>query len=133
MYLDATVAESGLSLFERYPQTRAEFAQAIRTAGEGWRVPVPEWNFGVTDAADVRWLRSHLTPPPLQACEQPAHYARDPRAFLPCTYIACLGDRPLGGARFPEGEGMAYHELATGHDAMITAPRAVAEILLSLV
>jgi len=131
VYLDGTVAQSGLALFDRYPQSRAQTAESVRTVGEGWRVPPPEWDFGVTDPADLAWLRSKLTPQPLAACEQPAHYARDPRTFLPCTYIACIGDKAPGGERFPEGEGMAYLELATGHDAMITAPRELAQLLLA--
>ena len=132
VYLDATQAASGLALFDRYPQSRQFVAESVRTAGQGWWVPVPELNFGVTEAADLRWLRAHLTPQPLAACEQPAHYARDPREFLPCTYIACIGDRAPGGERLAEGEGMNYLELATGHDAMITAPEALAELLLGL-
>jgi pimeloyl-ACP methyl ester carboxylesterase len=131
VYLDATVAQSGLALFDRYPQTREQTAEAVRTVGEGWRVPPPPWDFGVTDPADLAWLRPRLTPQPLAACEQPADYARDPRTFLPCTYIACIGDKAPGGQRFPEGEGMTYLELGTGHDAMITAPREVAQLLLA--
>ena len=132
VYLDGSQAASGVALFERYPQTRVQMAEAVRTSGEGWRVPLPEWDFGITDAADLSWVRSHLTPQPLAACEQPAVYARDPRDFLPCTYIACIGDRAPGGERYPEGEGMTYLELATGHDAMVTAPEALAEMLLGL-
>jgi len=132
VYFDATVAASGQSLFERYPQTRAQVAESVRTQGDGWRVPPPDYNFGVTDEADLKWLRSHLVPQPLRACEQPVVYAREPRTFVPCTYIACIGDNPPGGARFPEGEGMRYVELAAGHDGMIGAPAALAEILLSL-
>jgi len=124
-YLDGTVAQSGLALFDRYPQSREQTAESVRTVGEGWRVPPPEWDFGVTDPADLAWLR----PQPLAPCEQPAHYARDPRTFLPCTYIACIGDK-APGERFPEGEGMTYFELGTGHDAMITAPRELAQLLL---
>lgn len=132
VYLDAASAPSGQALFDRYPQTREAFAGLIATAGEGWRVPVPDTTFGVTDPDDIRWLQSHLTPHPLAASEQPALYAQDPRPLVPHTYIACIGDNPPGGAKFPEGEGMAYLELATGHDAMITAPQALAKILVSL-
>ena len=133
VYLDATQAASGMALFDRYPETRGQVAEAVGTTGEGWRVPVPDINFGVADAADVRWLRSHLTPQPLAACEQPAVYARDPRDLLPCTYMACISERAPGGERYPEGAGMNYLELPTGHDAMVTAPGALAEMLLKTV
>ena len=106
VYLDATQAASGLALFDRYPQSRAQVAEAVRTAGEGWRVPPPEWDFGITVEEDLRWVQAHLAPQPLAACEQPAVYARDPRDFLPCTYIACIGERAPGGERYPEGAGM---------------------------
>ena len=48
------------------------------------------------------------------------------------TYIACIGDRAPGGPHYPEAEGMNYLELATGHDAMISAPRPLADMLLGL-
>ena len=132
VYLDAASAQSGVSLFDRYPQTRAAMAEAIATHGEGWRVPTPPISFfGVEDDDDVRWLTARLTPHPLRVCEEPALYAGDPRTRVPHTYIACIGDQPRGGPRFPEGEGMRYEELNTRHDAMITAPREVAELLLN--
>ncbi len=54
VYLDAAVARSGQSLFGRYPQTRTQLADSIRTIGEGWRVPPPESDFGVTDEDDIK-------------------------------------------------------------------------------
>lgn len=59
----------------------------------------------------------------------PAIYAGDPRTRVLHTHIACIGDKPRVGPRFPEGEGMSYEELSTGHDAMFSAPREVAELL----
>ncbi len=46
-------------------------------------------------------------------------------AFDPIN--AGIGD----GLRFPEGERMRSAELSTGHDAMISAPREVAGLLLN--
>ena len=38
----------------------------------------------------------------------------------------------VAGVGYTLGDGMNYLELATGHDAMITAPEALAELLLGL-
>lgn len=53
--------------------------------------------------------------------------------MLPRTYVYCSGP-PAGpfdqfAARLRAAPGWRHRELATGHDAMITAPEAVADVL----
>jgi hypothetical protein len=51
-------------------------------------------------------------------------------ASVPRTYINCIGDKPLAQPRSAQAEGIVdYHELQTGHDAMVTAPQEVVELL----
>ena len=68
IYLDAVApigAERSVQeLFQRHrPDTWRDLATDIATRGDGWRIPVPtgEPILGVTDPADLRWLRAHLT------------------------------------------------------------------------
>jgi hypothetical protein len=59
---------------------------------------------------------------------------------LPCTYVACVDPlyAPLEVHRrrvrdfIAEGLPWSWHELATCHDAMVVAPEALAEVLLTL-
>jgi hypothetical protein len=53
--------------------------------------------------------------------------------MVPRTYINCIGEKARGGPRTAQAEGIDdYHELSTGHDAMITVPEEVAELLLKV-
>jgi hypothetical protein len=49
---------------------------------------------------------------------------------MPRTYINCIGDKPFGQPRTIQADGIEdYHEVRAGHDAMVTAPDAVAAFL----
>jgi hypothetical protein len=93
----------------------------------------------VTDEADARWLLARLTPHPLKAAEHPVRLADPTAAALPRTFIACAGvPRGPGSAVRQAGErartaaGWRYRELPTGHDAMVTAPRELTDLLLEV-
>jgi hypothetical protein len=49
------------------------------------------------------------------------------------TYINCIGDKPHGGAKSPQAEEMDYYELSSGHDAMVTSPKELADLLITVV
>jgi len=134
VYLDAVVPRDGQCLYDRAPpQLRTHFEEHSLSAGDGWRVPVsvatPQF-LGLKAEEDVRWVMPKLTPHPIRtfrdAVRLSAHFPQMPR-----TYINCIGDKPFGQPRTHQADGIEdYHELRTGHDAMVTAPEDVA-ILLS--
>jgi pimeloyl-ACP methyl ester carboxylesterase len=136
VYLDAFVPEIGRALLD-YAGPRAEaIRESARTAGEGWRIPpFPPERFGVTSQRDREWLQRRLVSQPLKSFEQPLTAVGGDK--LKRTYIYCSS--PAMGAfdqfaeRLREDRKWQYHELKTGHDAMVTAPGEVAKILLSLV
>jgi pimeloyl-ACP methyl ester carboxylesterase len=139
IYLDAFVPADGQSLFDLLaPERRAQFEDAAREQGEGWRVPpLSPAALGVTDEAQARWMQARLTAQPLRTFEQPIALTGEPAATsLPRTYVHCT-DSPVASsfapfaARFRDSPGWSYHELATGHDAMLTQPGEVAEVLLA--
>jgi pimeloyl-ACP methyl ester carboxylesterase len=136
VYLDAFVPGEGDSLVSLLPPDRvAYYQEQAATHGDGWRVPPPPiavW--GITDAADVAWLETRLTDQPLRSFTQPL-LAAPPE--LPGTYIHCT-EGPIVASFAPfataarADASWSYHELSTGHDAMVTAPRQLAEILMAL-
>ena len=134
VYLDAFIPADGERLLDlMLPERRATFLEQVRTSGEGWQVPPqPLEVFGVTDETDLRWAGAKVGPHPLKTFEQPVRADNPVAASLPRTYIWCSGFP--GFARFAErtrtDPGWRYRELATGHDAMITAPRELAGLLL---
>lgn len=136
VYLDAVVPRSGQCLFDcAGPEFRRQIEEQVRTQGEGWRIPVASAErLGLTRDEDINWAVPKLVPHPYRTFHEPVHF-RDPSApIVPRTYINCIGDRPRGGPRTAQAGGIDdYHELSTGHDAMITVPDEVAELLLHAV
>ncbi len=140
VYLDAGVprdGESGLDSFA--PEEVAAMRAQVAAAGEGWRLPPPggERPWDVTAPDDVRWVRSKVTPHPFATFTQPLRLANHAAAALPRTFIHCTGAAPRGWRelalrRVRSEPGWRYRPLATGHDAMVIAPRELAELLLEL-
>ena len=69
--------------------------------------------------------------------EQPARLTNPAADALPRAYVHCTAG-PLAPSFAPFAErlraspGWGYRELATGHDAMLSAPEELAEVLLDL-
>jgi pimeloyl-ACP methyl ester carboxylesterase len=138
VYLDAFVPGDGETLLDFVPAERRDgFLRDAQTSGEGWRIPAPPLGrFGVTDEADLAWANPRITDQPLRTFAEPIKLTGEPPE-LPRTYIWCLGYATAGSfgpfaARARTEPGWRYHELDTGHDAMITTPQDVARILLDL-
>lgn len=138
VYLDATVLEDGECAFDclsaEVAATRRQAAR--RTTGGLTMPPPPPGTFGVIDAVDTAWLRRRLTPQPMSTYTDPLHLSGPPGNGVPKTYIACTkplyAPMAMSHTRVRGQEGWDWRELPTGHDAMITAPDAVVEILLSI-
>jgi pimeloyl-ACP methyl ester carboxylesterase len=134
VYLDAVVPKDGQCLYDRAPaQLKTLFEEQAQSAGDGWQVPasIATAQFlGLKTEEDIRWVIPKLTPHPIRTFREPLRLsARFPQ--MPRTYINCIGDKPLGQPRTVQAEGIEdYHELRTGHDAMVTTPQEVAAILL---
>jgi pimeloyl-ACP methyl ester carboxylesterase len=116
-----------------------------QTRGDGWRVD-SRGTYGVTAEPDRSWVLSKVTPQPLKTFEQPLHL-QNPAivSAKPRTHIACTG----GGFLFslmrnilrhmlarralpPREAGWRLRQLPTAHDAMITMPRELADLLLEV-
>ncbi|MFD3525351.1 alpha/beta fold hydrolase [Streptomyces sp. NPDC058653] len=140
VYLDAMVPEDGESAADVQPVTRNLIEQAARS-GSGWRIPpLPEMPppfglFGVTDPADIAWLRTMLSDQPVRCLQQPVRLDNPAMDAIPRTHIHCtvkpegIARRPVAPIQ-PNGAPARVWELPTGHDCMITMPAELTDLLL---
>ncbi|NDZ82563.1 alpha/beta hydrolase [Streptomyces sp. SID10853] len=143
VHLDAMVPRDGESAADVMPVTQSLIDLALRSES-GWRVPpLPEMPppaglFGVTDPADVAWLRTMLSDQPVRCLQQQVRLDNPAADAIPRTHIHCVTGKPEGFARRPvpavqpNGDPAQVWELATGHDCMITEPAGLAGLLLDV-
>lgn len=148
IYLDAAVPDHGQSLYDTEliddPEMRARWtAGAIEVNGAmvfpGSASTVDRYlaAWEMTDPADIAWMKAHFMPHPLasvaEPLQAPAHHAEQ----ISSSYIYCAGssgssEAISAPAKKAQARGFDYHEIATGHDAMVTAPHALAALLLQI-
>jgi pimeloyl-ACP methyl ester carboxylesterase len=137
VYLDATLLEDGQSAFSKLePAMVAERLKLAQETSEGLTIPPPPPEiFGVSEPRDAAWLRRRLTPHPLYSYQEPIRLDHPLGNGVRKTYIACIS--PAYKPMVPIHEwvrrqhGWAYLEFASGHDAMVLRPEALAEVLVS--
>lgn len=134
VYLDSMIVQGGEAPFDHLPPERV--AERVRLADEtsgGLSIPPPPAAaFGVTDPADAAWLEARLTPHPLSTYRSALPITGAPGNGLPARYVVCTDPiyHALEQVRdWVRRSGWTVDELATGHDAMVTAPEAVVELL----
>jgi pimeloyl-ACP methyl ester carboxylesterase len=95
--------------------------------------PLP--NYGVTDPDDIAWMRQRLTPHPWKCFEQPLKLTNEAALWaIPQYHIVCtvtLATRKPELMEKARAAGRLW-DIDTGHDLMITEPRAVANALLKV-
>jgi hypothetical protein len=113
------------------PGVEESFRRRMREAGSEFLVPpLPPEIMGVTEPDDVAWMLDHLTPMPirthLEKVVAPDHKA----AAIPSSYIRCL-QFSLGEqcAAWAKNQGWPVFEIDTGHDAMLTEPEKLADLI----
>ena len=90
VYLNALVPEDGQSVFDLMPPAfRQRFEEAARTAGEGWRIPVPPFE---DDPQIAAFARGRYVATPLRPFTEPLRLGPAP-AGLRRTYIWCTEDQ----------------------------------------
>jgi pimeloyl-ACP methyl ester carboxylesterase len=143
VFLDAMVPADGETAVDVIPMTQHIIDQAVHSESD-WRVPPmpalppPVGLFGVTDPADVAWLRTMLSDESVRCFRQPVRLDNPAVDMIPRTHIHCTVGKPAGiprrpiPATQPNGTPAQVWELPTGHDCMITMPVELAELLLKL-
>jgi pimeloyl-ACP methyl ester carboxylesterase len=146
VYLDTFVPRDGESMVD--VSSIVKYLVRKQVQADGWRVDPPkERSLGVTTEPDRSWVRSRLTPQPLKTLEQPlqlknpAIVSTKPRTYIECTsggFFFLLMQRIVAHLLAPRAlppteAGWRLRKLPTGHDAMITMPRELADLLLEVV
>jgi pimeloyl-ACP methyl ester carboxylesterase len=136
VYLDAVVLEHGQTAFSRLaPEIVAQrIAQSNESEG-GLSIPVPPASaFGVFEPAQVALLERNCTPHPVKTFNDLMTLNGPVGGAIPKVYIQCIDPvyEPLQASRdFVRAQGnWIWDEIETGHDAMISAPEALAAKLL---
>jgi pimeloyl-ACP methyl ester carboxylesterase len=135
VHLDAFVGSNGESARDLLPDTvEHHWAESAAEQGFGWLVPVRKLSvLGVTGQADVDWLLPKLTPHPWKTYTDRLRLTGAVNA-VPAAFVECVSWMRVfaGQADRARERGWPVHELDTGHEAMVTAPKALAEVLLEL-
>lgn len=139
VYLDGVTPLAGKSLFDMMPEKeRAARMAALAQLPDGqMQVPPPTArHFGVDNTDQAAWVDRRLTPHPTGGYTSPVVLHNPIANGVPAAYIRCIAPVfPINDpcAAFAASQpGWQYREIATGHDAMISAPSELARLLLSL-
>lgn len=134
VFLDAVLAQDGKAFL---PPGVGE--GRAKEAIEGYLLPPMdvEW-FGVpADHPQAAWVKRHLTNHPLPTLMETVRYKNGGPAGLPKTYIRCLrrrdADQPDPIKPLVKGQPeWTWATLDTGHDAMVTMPKELTDMLLTI-
>ncbi|MEM7057663.1 MAG: alpha/beta fold hydrolase [Pseudomonadota bacterium] len=134
VYLDCTMLMGGEILLDKLPPGKiGERIAAMSETGNDIALPPPDPSaFGILEPGQAAWVQSRLTPHPISTMTSPLPIKRLPGNGLPARYIACTDPIYHQPGRIREWltpMGWPVQELPTGHDAMITAPTDLAEVL----
>jgi pimeloyl-ACP methyl ester carboxylesterase len=139
VYLDALILQPGQTPYSVLPpEVVAQRRQScIETGGVRSFPPPPVTAFGVAeDHPQAAWLRSHLTPQPESLYDSPLSITGPVGNGLPCTYVACTAPvlSAVAGSQAwaRQQKHWNWHEMPTGHDAMVTAPDELAALLVRI-
>lgn len=123
VFLDAVLVENGQTL-----------GGARATGRAAALPPMPASAFGVVDASERAWVESQLTPHPANTFATPLRLTNPLGNGLRCVYVACTRPAMASVGRYLQMArsrlGWQVEELATGHDAMVTAPSPLADLLV---
>ena len=146
VYLDAFVPEDGQSLIDIMPPTLVPQVKArVEKEGRGWLLPrlyPPPWEeivekiWHISDEGDRRWMLQRLRPTPFKHFTESVERKNGAAEKLPRTYIRCrqfpnpIFDRYAQAAQ--QSSMWQYRELESSHEAFITAPEKLSDLLLEI-
>jgi len=134
IYLDAIVPVNGQSALDVQPPGRADWMRGRAVENGGVTIPPVEPElYGVTEPAAKAWVGAKCTPQPFATFSQKIRLSGGPaERVAKRLYILCT-DPPLPYMRQFYERAQAGHwevmEMATGHDAMVTVPDALTDVL----
>jgi len=133
VYLDAAMLENGQSVFSLLPPDVVAARTKLAEASGGLSIPPPPAAaFGLSDPAQQAWLTARLTPHPFNTFTSPLNLKNKIGNGLPAVYISCTEPAytPLNASKeVVKKIGMKMVEIKTGHDAMVTLPDQLTDML----
>jgi pimeloyl-ACP methyl ester carboxylesterase len=138
-FLDGAVPLDGESEMDLlWDEERAEYEEAARTRGDGWRIPPPfpdPLPPGLPE--EVVWAVSRMVAQPLATFTQPVRLTAPAGGLPPRTYLHCTeaeGEPPRPWVeRVSADPDWRVVEVAAPHTGHVTAPAVVADALLGLI
>src|SRR5258706_6570524 len=134
VYVDGTAPLPGESWSSTHtPEVIAARVAAAEASG-GLSLPPPDSKIWGLDGKDRDWVNRRMTPQPFALYREPLHYdvARAdslPRTFIDCHSPAAPTIDPMR-RRVRSESGWCVIEIATGHEAMVSAPSQLVDALL---
>lgn len=134
VYIDAVVPHAGESWSTHQPPEQVATRLAAAAAHPHGALPPPDAALYGLTGADCDWVNRRQTPHPFGMYREPlafdaARLATVPRTFIDCTSPAWPSIAPMR-RRVRSEPGWRVREIATGHDAMVSAPGPLAQLLL---
>ena len=134
VYLDAAVIVAGETPLSSKPPEMAALRRQLANDHDGGLSlpPPPALVMGITQSDDAAWIERMMTPHPFKTMETPLEIDGPPGAGLPAEYIMCADPvyAPLANDRErAKGFGWPMREIPAGHDCMVSAPEALADLL----
>jgi len=136
VYLDGYIPEDNKSAFDIVSGLETVYKRRVlKEKGREWLVASYEPEvWGVTDPTDIKWMKPRLSPMPWHTHDQAVRITNsEVMNNIPKSYISCTEYEDFHFmAQRARSAGWDYHELKTGHDAMITVPDKLVQILEKL-
>jgi pimeloyl-ACP methyl ester carboxylesterase len=136
IYLDALTVEHGKSAMEIYGSSDRGKDLSRRASEDKNRYCRWEeedlMRWGIAGHDDEEWVRRHLTAHPFKTMEGTVEFDNPDAHIIPAAYIKCGAVTADAQNRMLKNRGWRLLGLDAGHDAMITAPTALTDMLLEI-
>jgi pimeloyl-ACP methyl ester carboxylesterase len=134
VYIDAMVPHPGESWSSHHAPELVASRLAQAAAHPQGALPAPDAALYGLTGSDLAWVNRRQTPHPFGMYQQVLSFdgeriASLPRTFIDCTSPAWPSIAPMR-QRVRSEPGWRVRELATGHDAMVSAPGPLTRMLL---
>lgn len=135
VYLDAFLLPPGKSTFDTLPDAIVQRLEQSAADTGGIAPPRPE-SLGLTEPADIAYVRERMTPHPIGTYREALHLEHPLGNGLPTTYLRCVQPpfqavaQAYQWAREQYETRWSWQDLACGHAATISAPDLVVDALL---
>ena len=138
IYLDALVLAPGSAVLEHAPEeTLAFYRSRTRAEGGDGVIPCPPASFfGIDSPEQIAWLERRLTPHPILTFMTPLQLQNPLGNGRPAAYIVCTDPQftqTEPSRALAKAQGWKFYEIATGHNAMMSAPRELVDLFARII